>query len=45
MKKISIKKTALVTLLVLVTGFSSYALANMGFGSRMGADIVEMAFI
>ncbi len=36
MKKISLKKTIFAVSLVLVTGFSTYALANMGAGSHMG---------
>jgi hypothetical protein len=38
MKKISIKKIAFVISIVLVTGLSTYALANMGFGSHTGGN-------
>lgn len=36
MKKISIKRMAFIASVILITGFSGYALANMGFGSHMG---------
>ena len=39
MKKISIKKITLAISFVLITGFSTYAMANMGFGSHMGGNI------
>jgi hypothetical protein len=38
MKKIDTKKIVFVISLVLITGFSTYALANRGFGSHMGGN-------
>ena len=38
MKKIDTKKIVFVISLVLIAGFSTYALANMGFGSHMGGN-------
>jgi hypothetical protein len=35
MKKINIKKAAFIISIVFITGFASYAFANMGFGSHM----------
>lgn len=38
MKKIDTKKIVFVISLVLIAGFSTYALANMGFASHMGGN-------